>query len=90
MEVLILVIVIAVIFYLGLHRPISDTADMAVEATQLLKHKQQLNSQKFYNSNKVNKKDALTAEINKRSFYSYADLDDDELEAELQKLTKTK
>jgi hypothetical protein len=62
---------------------------MAVEATQVLKHKQQLSSQKFYNSNKVNKKDAITAEINKRSFTNYSDMDDDELEAELKKLTKT-
>jgi hypothetical protein len=88
MEVLILVIVIAVVFYLGLHRPVQDAADMAVSATETLKHKQQLANQKFYNSNKVNKKDAITAEINKRSFTSYADMDDDELEAELKKLTK--
>jgi hypothetical protein len=87
MEAILLLILIAVVVYLGLHRPIQDTADMAVEATQLLKHKQQLSSQKFYNSNKVNRKDAINAEINKRSFSSYADLDDDELEAELKKLT---
>jgi hypothetical protein len=90
MEVLILVIVIAVVFYLGLHRPVQDTADMAVEATQLLKHKQQLSSQKFYNSNKVNRRDAIKAEINKRSFTSYAAMDDDELEAELAKAEATK
>jgi hypothetical protein len=89
MEALILIIIIAAAVYLGLHRPIQDTADMAVEATQVLKHKQQLSSQKFYNSNRVNKKDAIQAEINKRSFTSYADMDDTELEAELKKLTKT-
>lgn len=83
MEALLLIIVIAVVLYLGLHRPIQDAADMAVTATSLLKDKQTLSSQKFYLSNKVNRKDAIKAELNKRSFTSYADMDDEELEAAL-------
>jgi hypothetical protein len=88
MEVLILIIVIGVALYLGLHRPVQDASDMAVSATELLKHKQSLSAQKFYLSNKVSKANAIKAEINKRSFVSYSEMDDSELEAELAKLTK--
>jgi hypothetical protein len=89
MEAILLVIVIAAAVYLGLHRPVQDVADMAVSATETIKHKQSLANQKFYLSNKVSKTNAIKAEINKRSFVSYSEMDDDELEAELAKLTKT-
>ena len=80
MEALLLIILIAAALYLGLHRPVQDAADMATEATAVLKHKQQLSSQKFYLSNKVSRKSAIQAEINQRSFTSYAEMDDEELE----------
>jgi hypothetical protein len=88
MEVLILIIVLIVALYLGLHKPVQDAADMATSATETLKHKQSLANQKFYLSNKVSKANAIQAEINKRSFVSYSEMDDSELEAELAKLTK--
>ena len=86
MEALVLIIVIAVVLYLGLHRPVQDAADMAVSATSLLKDKQQLSANKFYLSNKVSKRDAIKAELNRRTFTSYADMDDEELEAALRVL----
>lgn len=80
MEAIILIIIIGAALYLGLHKPVQDAADMATEATGLLKHRQQLSAQKFYLSNKVSRKSAIQAELNKRSFTSYSDLDDEELE----------
>lgn len=90
MDPITLIIIIAVAIYLGLHIMVQNAADMGTEATTVLKDKQKLSSQKFYLSNKVNRKDAVQAELNRRSFTNYASMDDEELEAELARLSATK
>jgi hypothetical protein len=69
---------------------IQRLADMGNNAVTLLADKQQLASNKFYLSNKVNRKDAVQAELNRRSFTNYASMDEEELEQELIRLSATK
>lgn len=88
MDPITLIIIIALAIYLGVHIMVQNAADMGTEATTVLKDKQKLASQKFYLSNKVNRKDAVQAELNRRSFTNYASMDDEELEEELARLSK--
>jgi|LakMenEpi03Aug12_release.lakeMendotaPanAssembly.Ray.scaffolds.fasta_scaffold3383209_1 hypothetical protein len=90
MDPITLIIIIAVAIYLGVHFMIQRLADMGNNAVTLLADKQQLASNKFYLSNKVNRKDAVQAELNRRSFTNYSSMDDEELEAELARLSATK
>jgi hypothetical protein len=88
MDAITLVIIIALAIYLGLHLTIQRFADMGNNAAALLADKQQLASNKFYLSNKVNRRDAVQAELNRRSFTNYSSMDEEELEAELARLSQ--